>query len=146
MGNCAFKGISSTVLDEEKMVVKVVTSNGGMMELCTPITVECITNEFPGHGIYRSRRDLFSEPLHHNEELQAGELYYLLPLNPFSREQLSEILSEESRTEELIESVRTVAKCGNGLPSVSNSDHLSVSSSSKGPISNNLGLDGYSYS
>ncbi|KAJ1390807.1 hypothetical protein SESBI_37214 [Sesbania bispinosa] len=199
MGNCAFKGISSTVLDEEKMVVKVVTSNGGMMELCTPITVECITNEFPGHGIYRSRRDLFSEPLHHNEELHAGELYYLLPLNPFSRfssnktitrqlsltpyrmstydnnknknkklsaeeaevfprrgvwkvklvisrEQLSEILSEESRTEELIESVRTVAKCGNGLPSVSNSDHLSVSSSSKGPITNNLGLDGYSYS
>lgn len=199
MGNCVFKGIN-VLDDDENQTIKVVTSNGGMMELHAPITVECITNEFPGHGIYRSRRDMFSEPLHHHEELHSGELYYLLPLNPFSRlpscksistttttelsnaaatltpyrmstydenknknktwsstteaaevfpryngrgvwkvklvispEQLSEILSQESRTEELIESVRTVAKCGNGVPpSVSNSDHGSLSGSWKG--------------
>lgn len=143
------------------------------MELCAPITAECITNEFPGHAIYRTR-DIFSQPLLHNEELRAGHLYYLLPLNagenintmaPYrvsldnnrvlkrveaevlpryndsgvwkvklviSPEQLAEILAQESQTEALIESVRTVAKCGNGVSSVANSDQWSVSSSLKG--------------
>jgi hypothetical protein len=182
-------------------MVKVVTSNGGIMELYAPITSECITNEFPGHAIFRSR-DLFAEPLLHNEDLHAGQLYYLLPLNPYksnnvnsttskqsdtaainsnmsslssitatpyrmscdnqglmkrfsdpevvprynntgvwkvklviSPEQLSEILSQEARTEALIESVRTVAKCGNGVPSAANSDQWSLSSSWKGSTS-----------
>lgn len=182
-------------------MVKVVTSNGGIMELFSPITVECITNEFPGHGIFRSRRDIFSEPLPKNEELLGGQIYYLLPLNPsssrkslarqlsdvaatltpyrmstcekninnnnnnvysellemvprynssgvwkvklvISPEKLSEILSQESRTEALIESVRTVAKCGNGVPSsVANSDQWSVASSWKGSMSEKMGLE-----
>ncbi|KAL5572204.1 hypothetical protein UlMin_021801 [Ulmus minor] len=176
MGNCVFKGFG-----ESEELVKVVTSNGGIMELFSPVTVNSITNEFPGHAIFRSR-DLFSSPLLHNEELHPGELYYLLPLNPYrtikptkelatatpyrmscdnqsatkkradpevfprynssgvwkvklviSPEQLSEILSQEARTEELIESVRTVAKCGNGgNSSVASSDQWSVSSSWKG--------------
>ncbi|KAE7999294.1 hypothetical protein FH972_003741 [Carpinus fangiana] len=194
MGNCMFKGFGAM----EEMV-KVVTSNGGIMELYAPITAECITNEFPGHGIFRSR-DLFAQPLLHNEDLHVGQLYYLLPLNPYksnnvnsstskqsdtaaainsdmsslssiaatpyrmscdnqgimkrfsdpevvprynstgvwkvklviSPEQLSEILSQEARTEALIESVRTVAKCGSGVPSASNSDQWSLSSSWKG--------------
>jgi hypothetical protein len=196
MGNCVFKGFGGM---EER--VKVVTSNGGIMELYAPITAECITNEFPGHGIFLSR-DLFAQPLLHNEELHVGQLYYLLPLNPYkpnsttkqsdtainsnmssssaivatpyrmscdnqgimkrfsdpevvprynnsgvwkvklviSPEQLSEILSQESRTEALIESVRTVAKCGNGIPSAANSDQWSVSSSWKGS-SEKYGLD-----
>ncbi|KAB1220011.1 hypothetical protein CJ030_MR3G018319 [Morella rubra] len=188
MGNCVFKGFGGI----EEMV-KVVTSNGGIMELYAPITAECITNEFPGHAIFRSR-NLFAQPLLHNEELQAGKLYYLLALNPYkhniatseqsetsvkgntcssssiittpyrmscdnqgimkrfsdpevvprynntgvwkvklviSPEQLSEILSQESRTEALIESVRTVAKCGNGVPSTANSDQWSLSGSWK---------------
>ncbi|OMO64196.1 hypothetical protein CCACVL1_21956 [Corchorus capsularis] len=182
-------------------MVKVVTSSGGIMELFAPITAECITNEFPGHAIYRTQ-DLLSQPqpLLHNEELHAGQLYYLLPLNntlnitkqnindtnnqnilsssssssstslptPYrmsfdhqrllkrneaaevlprynnsgvwkvklviSPEQLAEILAQEARTEALIESVRTVAKCGNnGISSVANSDQCSsVSSSWKG--------------
>ncbi|KAF9669130.1 hypothetical protein SADUNF_Sadunf14G0076000 [Salix dunnii] len=161
-------------------MIKVVTTNGGIMELYSPITAEFITNEFPGHAIYRSR-DLFSQPLFHNEELQVGQPYYLLPINtnttslsntrnnsntinsfssstssskltPYrmsfdnqrmwkrssteaevfprynstgvwkvklviSPEQLAEIMAQETRTEELIESVRTVAKCGNGVSS-----------------------------
>ncbi|XVF80302.1 hypothetical protein PTKIN_Ptkin15bG0060100 [Pterospermum kingtungense] len=192
MGNCMFKGFG-----EVEEMVKVVTSSGGIMELFAPITVECITNEFPDHAIYRSR-DLFSQPLLHNEELLAGELYYLLPRNhsfatqnnqnnnleddrrsnnlisasssmntPYrmsfdqqrvlkrtdaevlprynssgvwkvrlviSPGQLSEILAQEARTEALIESVRTVAKCGNGVSSVPNSDQCSVSSSWKGSL------------
>lgn len=200
MGNCVFKGFHHGVLED--MMVKVVTSNGGIMELYSPITVECITKEFPGHGIFPNcHRDILSEPLQNNEELHGGEVYYLLPLiNPtsssksmttqladttttaatltpyrmstcdknnnnnnnkmwsepevfprynntgvwkvklvISPEKLSEILSQESRTEALIESVRTVAKCGNGVPSsVANSDQWSVSSSWKGSM---MGLD-----
>ncbi|XP_021280882.1 uncharacterized protein LOC110414141 [Herrania umbratica] len=196
MGNCVFKGFG-----EVEEMVKVVTSSGGIMELFAPITAECITNEFPGHAIYRTR-DLFSQPLLHNEELHAGELYYLLPLNnsftkqnnqninshqdddskignniissssssvttPYrmsfdhqrvlkrseaevlprynnsgvwkvklviSPDQLADILAQEARTEALIESVRTVAKCGNGVSSVANSDQWSVSSSWKGSL------------
>ncbi|KAJ4728031.1 UvrABC system protein C [Melia azedarach] len=182
MGNCVFKGFG-----EVEEMIKVVTSNGGIMELYAPITAESITNEFPGHAIYRTC-DFFSQPLLHNEELHAGELYYLLPLNkkftkqdnqntsnssssssivtPYrmsvdnqkllkrtdaeilprynssgvwkvklviSPEQLAEILAQEARTEALIESVRTVAKCGNAVSSsVANSDQWSVSSSWKG--------------
>lgn len=190
MGNCVFKGFGEI---SESEVVKVVTSSGGIMELFAPITVNSITNEFPGHAIFRSR-DLFSQPLLHSDELHPGELYYLLPLNPYkaatkataaaggnndavvtpyrmscgghgsaaksarrpdpevfprynssgvwkvklviSPEQLSEILSQEARTEALIESVRTVAKCGSGggggASSVASSDQWSVSSSLKG--------------
>ncbi|XAR62916.1 hypothetical protein NMG60_11022654 [Bertholletia excelsa] len=173
-------------------MIKVVTSSGGIMELYAPITAECITNEFPGHALFRSP-NLFSQPLVPNQHLQAGQLYYLLPFTStktpipqsdghsysntrpakskslddydnssasgsgvyrmcldkdnykqtgqgrilkrseadvvprynstgvwkvklvISPEQLSEILSHESRTEALIESVRTVAKCGNGV-------------------------------
>ncbi|KAJ4847466.1 hypothetical protein Tsubulata_019171 [Turnera subulata] len=193
MGNCVFKGFG--VVEVEEMV-KVVTANGGIMELYAPITAECITNEFPGHALYRSLSD---QPLLHNEELHGGQLYYLLPLNtnnknnnvirsnscsnndlncssskltPYrmsfdnqrvpkkrptieaatavfprynstgvwkvklviSPEQLAEILAQEARTEELIESVRTVAKCGNGFSSSSlaSSDQVSVCSSWKG--------------
>uniref|UniRef100_A0A803NSW7 Uncharacterized protein n=1 Tax=Cannabis sativa TaxID=3483 RepID=A0A803NSW7_CANSA len=176
-------GLGESEIDAVK--VKVVTSSGGIMELYAPITVSSITDEFPGHAIFRSR-DLFSDPLLHSEELNPGELYYLLPLNPYnnynnykttssaandvvnsvvatpaaaaapdaevvprynssgvwkvklviSPEQLSEILSQEARTEALIESVRTVAKCGNGgaASSVANSDQCSVSSSWKGSV------------
>ncbi|KAK7338137.1 hypothetical protein VNO77_18737 [Canavalia gladiata] len=193
MGNCIFKGVNTGDGILEEKMVKVVTSNGGIMELYTPITAECITNDFHGHGIFRSRRDLFSEPLRHNEELHAGELYYLLPLNPSRRllssksiarqlsnavatltpyrmstyhnntmwseaaeviprmgvwkvklvispEQLSEILSQESRTEALIQSLSTVAKCAHGVSSVANSDHWTASSTCNGSITQNLGL------
>jgi hypothetical protein len=47
-----------------------------------------------------------------------------------SPEQLLEILSQEGRTQELIESVRTVAKCGSGgVSSLEFSDRWSLSSS-----------------
>lgn len=190
MGNCLFGGLGEV----DGGVIKVVTSNGGVMEFFAPVTVGCITNEFPGHGIFRSH-DLFWKPLSQHEELVAGESYYLLPLHAtdnvnnnnthgqivrqghirsnsipttslaapyrmsldyqgmlkrsytevFSRynsgrfwkvklvispEQLLEILSQEGRTEELIESVRTVAKCGHGGgSSLELSDRWSLSSS-----------------
>ncbi|XP_057510477.1 uncharacterized protein LOC130792902 [Actinidia eriantha] len=184
MGNCLFGGMGDV-----NEVIKVLTSNGGIMEFNGPITAECITDEFPGQGIFRSH-DLFWKPLPHHEVLLAGKSYYLLPLNnksvggqivqvghvrsnsvpasvvlaPYrmsfdgqgmlkrsyteafsryntggrvwkvklviNRGQLLEILSQEARTQELIESVRTVAKCGTiGVSSVGFSDQWSLSSS-----------------
>ncbi|KAM7491542.1 hypothetical protein LguiA_034463 [Lonicera macranthoides] len=209
MGNCLFGGPG-----EENEVIKVTTSNGGIMELYAPVTVESITDEFPGHGIFHSH-DLFWKPIPHHEVLLAGKSYFLLPLNtklgggrssnlqvaqvghvrsnsvptsvvaPYrmsfdgekllkrsytegftryksnnnnvsnnngrgkvwkvklviSPEQLMEILSQEARTQELIESVRTVAKCGNGaLSSLAFSDEWSDLSSSRNASSKKDGL------
>lgn len=182
MGNCVFKGFGAEAAEDQELV-KVVTSSGGIMELYAPITANTITDEFPGHAIFRSL-DLFAQPLLHNDDLHPHELYYLLPLNPYktpiktpnlyhqnsglrtpyrmscdsyqkkkadpeviprynnkssgvwkvnlviSPEQLSEILSQGARTEELIESARTVAKCGStGASSVAGSDQWSTVSS-----------------
>ncbi|KAG2676934.1 hypothetical protein I3843_12G076000 [Carya illinoinensis] len=190
MGNCLFGGLGEV----DHGVVEVVTSNGGVMEFYAPISVGCITQEFPGHGIFRSH-DLFWKPLSLHEELVAGQSYYLLPVNDdvdkddmsrhgqivrrghvrsnssvpaslavsyrmsldyqgllkrsytdvfskynngrfwkvklvISPEQLAEILSQEGRTQELIESVRTVAKCGKGgVSDLEFSDQWSLSSS-----------------
>ncbi|CDP12241.1 unnamed protein product [Coffea canephora] len=144
MGNCLFGGgIGIGVGEANEVLIKVVNGNGGIMEFGAPITVEFITDEFPGHGIFRSH-DLFWKPLAHHEVLEAGE-YYLLPLDEeddkkkkmkkvklvISPQQLLEILAQEARTQELIESVRTVAKCRNGFCSSSMgfSDQWSLSSS-----------------
>ncbi|EYU38117.1 hypothetical protein ABFS82_14G195200 [Erythranthe guttata] len=199
MGNCLFGGMG----DGDQSLIRVATSTGGVMEFSAPITVESITDEFPGHGIFRSH-DLFWKPLPHSDVLLAGESYHLLPLldsatvkgaaprvghvrsnsappqqlggsAPYrmsfdsrgltkrsapaaedavhvggkaaaygfwkvklviSPEQLMEILAEEGKTEELIESVRTVAKCGSGFVG-GFSDHWSLSSSSRNAASSN---------
>ncbi|KAK7315142.1 hypothetical protein VNO77_33674 [Canavalia gladiata] len=75
MGNCLWGGMS-----DPETVIKVITSNGGIMEFYAPITVSFITSEFPGHGIFPSQ-DLFWKPLSQFDELVAGQSYYLLPLN-----------------------------------------------------------------
>jgi hypothetical protein len=180
MGNC-FVG----TMTDSNAAIKVITSNGGIMEFNAPITVSFITKEFPEHAMFRSH-DLFWKPLSQFDELEAGQSYYLLPINnnnieascgssngsdyeqhvvrqghvrshsvpttsypaPYrmsldynhqgmrflkkssiesslssssrfwkvklviSPEQLVEILAQEARTKELIESVRIVAKCG----------------------------------
>ncbi|XP_057462283.1 uncharacterized protein LOC130752513 [Actinidia eriantha] len=78
MGNCVFRGFGG--FDQDMSKIKVVTSNGGMMELYAPITADCITKEFPGHALFRSRDGDHQPPLLRNEQLRVGELYYLLPL------------------------------------------------------------------
>ncbi|KAK1382251.1 NAC domain-containing protein 12-like [Heracleum sosnowskyi] len=137
MGNCLFGGLG----DNENEVIKVITSSGGIMEFYEPTTAESITDEFPGHVIFKSH-DLFWNPISHNEMLLAaysaargpagsGGMRQCKQSNKsnsnkymstsgvwkvklvISPEQLAEILSQEVRTEELIESIRTVAKCGN---------------------------------
>lgn len=51
------------------------------MEFPAPITVSSITDEFPGHGIFQSHDGLFCKPLGLLDELEAGQSYFLLPLN-----------------------------------------------------------------
>ncbi|KAJ1404405.1 hypothetical protein SESBI_26603 [Sesbania bispinosa] len=75
MGNCLWGGMS-----DPETVIKVVTSNGGIMEFYAPVTVNFITNEFPGHGIFPSQ-DPLCKPLCQFDDLVAGQSYYLLPLN-----------------------------------------------------------------
>ncbi|KAF9667053.1 hypothetical protein SADUNF_Sadunf16G0292900 [Salix dunnii] len=148
MGNCIFGGMAEGV-------IKVITSNGGILEFTTPITAGSITNEFPGHAIFPSH-DLFWRPLSLQEELHGDyqgtlkrsytEVFsrynnnnknkdnYYKSNNGFwkvklaiSPEQLVEILSQEASTEELIENVRAVAKCGNGFSSSASSVDFSDS-------------------
>lgn len=177
MGNCILKGFGVM----EEMMVKVVTPDGGVMELYAPITAECVTNEFPGYAMFGSPHRV-SPPLLHSERLSAGHYYYLLPINKASavaarkdggsncpyrmsvdcqrkllrrqsvaeaevfprynsagvwkvrlvidNDELSEILSQEARTEALIESVRTAAKCAAAgvVPSAASSDRRSWTS------------------
>ncbi|KAK7391319.1 hypothetical protein VNO78_19733 [Psophocarpus tetragonolobus] len=214
MGNCFFGAMS----EPDATTIKVITSNGGIMEFSAPVTVSFITNEFPGYAIFRSH-DLFWKPLGQFEELEAGQSYYLLPLSNnidtpcgggenvnvvrqghvrshsvptisypslyrmsldyqhhhqgmgllkrssieafsgrssgnsssnicggssrfwkvklvITPEQLLDILAQEARTKELIESVRMVAKCGIAAGSISSSaagmisDQWSLSSTS----------------
>ncbi|CAI9089828.1 OLC1v1024472C2 [Oldenlandia corymbosa var. corymbosa] len=106
MGNCLFGGalgpVDVTAIGDDgcdgngngAAVIKVVTTNGGIMEFTSPITVEFITDEFPGHGIFPSRNSdqenllmmvscwyyYYKQPLPRNQLLEAGESYYLLPL------------------------------------------------------------------
>ncbi|KAL1357656.1 hypothetical protein HN51_009539 [Arachis hypogaea] len=75
MGNCLLGGMS-----EPEGVIKVITSNGGIMEFTAPVTVNFITNEFPGHAIFPSH-DLFWKPLSSLDELEPGQSYYLLPIS-----------------------------------------------------------------
>ncbi|KAG0462235.1 hypothetical protein HPP92_020711 [Vanilla planifolia] len=145
MGNCAFRG------NGEATVVRLVTSAGGVMELPAPVTAESVANGFPGHAVFPSGDRYSSRPLLHTDELVAGQIYHLLPIQvggggrdgyrlpslaaPYrvsfdpqgfleagpgvwkvklaiSAAHLAEILSQEARTEALIERVRAAAMCG----------------------------------
>ncbi|CAK7357444.1 unnamed protein product [Dovyalis caffra] len=83
----------------------------------------------------RSYTEVFSRYNHNNNNhsyYKSNNGFWKVKL-VISPEQLLEILSQEASTEELIENVRAVAKCGNGFSSsassVEFSDSWSVSSS-----------------
>ncbi|ESQ43882.1 hypothetical protein EUTSA_v10006365mg [Eutrema salsugineum] len=84
MGNCVFKGSGGlrTSYDKDDLLIKVVTPNGGVMELHPPIFADYITNEYPGHVIHDTLSLRHSSPpLLHGEELFPGNIYYLLPIS-----------------------------------------------------------------
>ncbi|XP_004515986.1 uncharacterized protein [Cicer arietinum] len=75
MGNCLWGAMS-----DPSTLIKVITSDNGIMEFYPPITVNFITNEFQNHAIFPNN-DQFSKPLCQLDELVAGQSYYLMPLN-----------------------------------------------------------------
>ncbi|TKY61982.1 hypothetical protein E2542_SST11836 [Spatholobus suberectus] len=71
MGNCL-------VLQEN--VVKIMKTDGKILEYKTPIKVEQVLVEFSGHAVSESLPVLrYLEP---NTKLLRGQLYYLVPLPP----------------------------------------------------------------
>ncbi|GAU39455.1 hypothetical protein TSUD_290220 [Trifolium subterraneum] len=78
MGNCLLGTMS-----DQHTLVKIITSDGNIMEFYPPITVNFITNEFHGHAIFTTN-DQFSKPLSQFDELVAGQSYYLLPMTVLS--------------------------------------------------------------
>ncbi|GLT54377.1 hypothetical protein SLA2020_275800 [Shorea laevis] len=142
MGNCLFGGLGE--------VIKVVTSNGGVMEFFAPVTLHATDNVNMTHnqivrqGHIRSKSTPASlvAPYRMSFDYQGMlKRSYKEVFSPYnggrfwkvklviSPEQLLEILSQEGSTQELIESVRTVAKCGSGVSSLEFSDRWSLSSS-----------------
>ncbi|KAH0865529.1 hypothetical protein HID58_082740 [Brassica napus] len=154
-------GGSRKLYDKDDLLIRVVTPNGGVMELHPPIFADFITNEFPGHVIHDTLSIRHSSPpLLHGEELFPATPYRMsfgkTPVKAaasgggggssgvwkvrlvISPEQLAEILAEDVETEAFVESVRTVAKCGGqggGANWRANSDQLSITSSFKGQLS-----------
>nr|GFC00261.1 hypothetical protein [Tanacetum cinerariifolium] len=145
MGNCLF-GCPS----DHDSIIKVINSAGGIMEFYAPVTAESITDEFPGHAIFRNSYYLLPLDKKRGRHVRSNSLPTNTPA-PYrmsfdsrrmfkrsyteanggsslrnsnsggfwkvklviSPEQLLEILSQDGKTQELIENVRTVAKCGN---------------------------------
>ncbi|XP_061366770.1 uncharacterized protein LOC133309919 [Gastrolobium bilobum] len=70
MGNCL-------VLQEN--IVKIMKTDGKILEYKTPIKVEQILIEFSGHAVSESL-PVLDQHLHPNTKLLSGHLYYLVPL------------------------------------------------------------------
>lgn len=87
---------------------------------------------FDNHGNWRSTQTEVVPKYN-----SAGVWKVKLVISP---EQLTEILSQESRTEALIESMRTVAKCGSRAPSRANSDKWSLASSVGNRVAHTLSI------
>ncbi|KAL0331595.1 UNVERIFIED_CONTAM: hypothetical protein Sangu_1705000 [Sesamum angustifolium] len=163
MGNCLFGGMGDA---GDQSVIRVATSNGGVMEFSAPIKRRApprrVVPSAPAFGRGRQRgdgprrareveqragapvgvgalQDVVRQPRADEEvggggaapKAARGFWKVKLVIGP---EQLVEILAEEAKTEELIESVRTVAKCGSGLGGFS--DQWSLSSSRNAASSN----------
>lgn len=74
MGNCLLGAMS-----DPETLIKIITSDGNIMEFYPPITPNFITHEFQGHALFPTN-DHFSKPLCQFDELVAGQSYYLLPM------------------------------------------------------------------
>lgn len=73
MGNCI-------VLQEK--VVKVMKTDGKILEYKAPIKVHQILSQFSNHVISNSHQVIENQHLQPNDELLGGQIYYLLPSLP----------------------------------------------------------------
>ncbi|CAL9237387.1 unnamed protein product [Arabidopsis halleri] len=75
MGNCLFGGLGD---EEEDLLIKVIKSDGGVLEFYSPVTAGSVSHEFSGHALF-SALDLLWKPLPHDHLLVPGQSYYLFP-------------------------------------------------------------------
>ncbi|KFK33974.1 hypothetical protein AALP_AA5G085800 [Arabis alpina] len=75
MGNCLFGGLG----DEEDFLIKVIKSDGEVLEFYSPVTAGSVSYEFSGHSIFSAIDDLLLKPLPLHHHLVPGQSYYLLP-------------------------------------------------------------------
>ncbi|KAJ4849943.1 hypothetical protein Tsubulata_003818 [Turnera subulata] len=116
---------------EQQMVVR----EGHVRSKSIPTSVLLpyrMSNDCQG-TLKRSYTDVFSRSNSQNHNHKRNNGFWKVKL-VIKTEQLQEILSQEARTQELIENMRAVAKCGNGLSfsstsSIGFSDQWSLSSS-----------------
>lgn len=73
MGNCLFGGLG----DEEDLSIKVIKSDGEVLEFYSPVTAGSVSQEFSGHAVF-SALNLPLKPLPNHHNLVPGESYYLL--------------------------------------------------------------------
>ncbi|CAH8341719.1 unnamed protein product [Eruca vesicaria subsp. sativa] len=144
MGNCLFGGLGDM---EEYLPTKVIKPDGGVLEFFSPITAGSdelktfvgnyhvrsnseslpmitpygMSLDYNRRVLKRSYTNVFSRKTRHKEKKtrkrmrNKGDIWKVkLVINT---EELLQILSEEGRTNELIESVRAVAKCENVVAS-----------------------------
>lgn len=75
MGNCI-------VLQEK--VVKVIKTDGKILEYMSPIKVHQILSQFPSHVISNSLQ-VINQNLLPNDDMIGGKVYYLLPMLPIPK-------------------------------------------------------------
>ncbi|KAF3562211.1 hypothetical protein DY000_02012094 [Brassica cretica] len=143
MGNCLFGGLGNM---EEYLPTKVIKPDSGVLEFFSPnelktsvgnchvrsnseslpvITPYGKSLDYNRRVLKRSYTNVFSKNTRHKEKKKTskrmrnkGDIWKVnLVINT---EELLQILSEEGRTNELIESVRAVAKCKNVVASEMN--------------------------
>lgn len=130
MGNCMSRGfgISNNVEETEEMSKAKMARD---LQLPDDYTTYGVT----ARGYRREQRPYACDYYNNNSSVEAAEVFPrynnggVWKVNlVISSEQLSQILSEEARTEALIESVRTVAKCSasgaSSVASAADDSHL----------------------
>lgn len=77
--SCAPKGPKPMCKCNHHEVLRVMKTDGKILEYTRPMLVKNVLMNFPGYGIGLSKRPLRQLPL--NYELKVGHVYYLLPLS-----------------------------------------------------------------
>lgn len=105
MGSRLCSGLKNLLCrsSREDRSIKLITVDGKVMRFKRPVYVKEIVEEYPHHGIFDAGSvkcwgtNVVTRPLDHNSELQAGQLYYLIPLSSSagsgSLEELKQIYS-----------------------------------------------------
>ncbi|KAK7358506.1 hypothetical protein VNO77_00435 [Canavalia gladiata] len=112
MGNCSIKGTTG----ECHHSIRILSDNGAILQFKAPITVAQVLQHYPGYGIFRQGHA--SSPLPHQETLNYGLFYYLLPLKEDQKACCSsEEVSEQVQGKEVLQNDEQPNKSPSGAAS-----------------------------